>query len=195
MRAIWIDENNDPDWVKMAAFGFGMIFHSLNEPVDILRPKLLKARSKAIPGVYTAWNWHPSLNGTQYAEYVHQRVTKLGDIPNLRVQFDIEAHDPQYILDCLERWRELRPTMGTSWTLESMQGGWMTPEFVRRVLDAKVRVVPQYYTGDMRPFAQDVAMKDLIRRGFPISSISGFYDAAALPLEWDGFAFTQGRLP
>jgi hypothetical protein len=79
--------------------------------------------------------------------------------------------------------------------MESMQGGWMDDEMVAAVLKARIRVVPQAYTGDMRPIAQDAALRDLLRRGFPETSISLFYDAAALPLDWDGFAFTMGRLP
>jgi hypothetical protein len=76
-----------------------------------------------------------------------------------------------------------------------LPGGWMSPTFVQAIVDLRVRVVPQFYLGDMQPVAQDVALKDLLVRGFPYALVSGFYDAAALPGRWDGFAFTMGRLP
>ena len=47
----------------------------------------------------------------------------------------------------------------------------------------------------MQPFAADRAAIDLLARGFNILALQGFYDAATLPLEWSGYAFTQGRLP
>jgi hypothetical protein len=79
--------------------------------------------------------------------------------------------------------------------MESFQGGWMYPAFVQRILACRVRVVPQYYKGDMSPVAEDVGLKDMLVAGFPFTSVTGFYDAAALPANWSGFAFTQGRLP
>jgi hypothetical protein len=107
---------------------------------------------------------------------------------------DIEYHDAQYVIDCLTRWRELRPFQDTSWTFEPFQAGWMSDELVSTVIDKKVRVVPQYYLGGMQPVAADRELIRMLNRGFPLSSISGFYDAAALPYGWDGFAFIQGRL-
>jgi hypothetical protein len=47
----------------------------------------------------------------------------------------------------------------------------------------------------MSPRAEDQVLRNLTRRGFPETSVSLFYDAAALPRDWDGFAFTAGRLP
>jgi hypothetical protein len=39
------------------------------------------------------------------------------------------------------------------------------------------------------------AARDLTKRGFLDAIITPFYDAAKLPEYWNGFAFTQGRLP
>ena len=36
---------------------------------------------------------------------------------------------------------------------------------------------------------------NLVNQGFPRALVTPMYDAAALPDPWDGFAFTQGRLP
>jgi len=149
------------------------------------------------PGVYMAWNWDmfAGLTGREVAELVHSRVALVSPTMKVRVQFDIEVHDPVLISETLERWRALRPAQDTSWTLESMQGGWMTPEFVKKIVALRVRVVPQYYHGNMDRVAEDVALKDLLARGFPYALVTGFYDARALPANWDGWAFTMGRLP
>jgi hypothetical protein len=66
---------------------------------------------------------------------------------------------------------------------------------VDAIATAHVGIVPQFYTGDMRPFAADRVVLDLVNHHFPSTRIWGFYDAAALPLDWQGYAFTQGRLP
>jgi hypothetical protein len=67
---------------------------------------------------------------------------------------------------------------------------------VQAVLAARMRVVPQAYTGNMGHIAENAVYLDLLARGFPESSISLFYDAALFPIqEFDGFAFTMGRLP
>ena len=71
----------------------------------------------------------------------------------------------------------------------------MDPVFVSRILAARVRVVPQAFHGNMARVESDQVLRDLTRRGFPESSVSIFYDAAALGHNWDGFAFTEGRLP
>lgn len=71
----------------------------------------------------------------------------------------------------------------------------MSDDFVRTILDLKVRVVPQSFVSNMNRRESDQVLRDLTRRGFPESSVSLFYDAANLGSDWDGFAFTMGRLP
>lgn len=194
MRALWVDAKNDPDWIKCR--GMSALYFPVNDPQADLKRRLADSRSRGFAvGVYMAWNWpeFADKDPDDIAELMHSLCAPLGTV---KVQFDIEAHDPALIELTLARWRALRPKTDTSWTLESFQGGWMTPEFVQRIIDLRVRVVPQFYVGNMEPIAQDVALKDLLMRGFPYTLVSGFYDAATLPLRgWDGFAFTMGRLP
>jgi hypothetical protein len=71
----------------------------------------------------------------------------------------------------------------------------MSPSFVQRVVGARVRVVPQCFIGNMERRESDMVLRDLTKRGFPESSVSMFYDAAQLGVGWNGYAFTQGRLP
>jgi len=149
-------------------------------------------------------NWPQFIGKTpkQIAAIVNAEYTRLF-IPGLKVQFDMEEHDlrpevddPNKIASTLEEWRLFRPWTGTSWTMEANQGGWMSPNFVKRILTCRVRLVPQCYNGAMTEVWDTLTYaRDLTERGFPDSSISPFYDAAKLPVGWDGFAFTMGRLP
>lgn len=200
MKALWVDAGNDPWYAGCEALGVTHLYFALNDP-RVSKSYLQNVAAKGYGvGVYVVAG-HPLWpefqgNGRQFAEKVSAKVGPLFiSTASPKVQLDMEMHDPEFILTALERWRELRPKQDTSWTLESFQGGWMTPEFVKRVIALKIRVVPQFYGGDMTPFAQDRSLKDLLDRGFPSSLITGCYDAASLPEYWDGFAFTQGRLP
>ncbi len=57
MKAIYIDPNNDPNYTKLAPYGFTHLFF------DIREPKLNAAYFAGIRthgykvGVYAAWNW------------------------------------------------------------------------------------------------------------------------------------------
>lgn len=226
MRVVWVDAGNGIDFGKVSRHGLTGAFFSLTngdgsamDPPESLQQRLLDVRNANLAaGVYMAWNWpiYAGLSGAQVAEHVHQQIAATIKYPKPawpKVQFDIEAHDPDFILAVLRRFRELRPTQDVSWTMESFQGGWMSPAFAQEIVNLKVRVVPQLYLGQMaqielresnpakfwkqiadQQVAQDMALRDLTRRGFPENLITGFYDGAALPARYDGFIFTQGRL-
>ena len=202
MRALWVDSGNDPDFGKAVANGIDTFYFAMFDP------RVTKAYLENLVGqgykvgVYMASNWEQfsGANGSGIASIVTNRVRQIAgtkkpahDFP--KVQFDLEEHDPEKIALCLERWRASLPYQDTSWTMEGFQGGWMTDDFVKRVLACRVRVVPQAYIGNMEESAADMVLRDLLRRGFPENVVSLFYDAKRLPVGWDGFAFTQGRLP
>jgi hypothetical protein len=201
MKYLWVDSGNDADLTKGDQHDIDGYYF------DLFDPRVTEASIGAVAskghsvGVYMAWNW-PQFSGkapATVAKIVSDKVRMIvgpNTSPNFpRVQFDLEQHNPEFIAQTLEAWRKLQPTRATSWTMESFQGGWMYPAFVQRILACRVRVVPQYYKGDMSPVAEDVGLKDMLVAGFPFTSVTGFYDAAALPANWSGFAFTQGRLP
>jgi hypothetical protein len=215
MRACWIDASNDADWAKMAANSMTALYYPVSDPIEDVRRRISDTKAHSyVPGVYMAWNWpaFDGLAGVDMAELMHSLVAQIEQgIGPVKVQFDYEAHTPVQIRGMLSRFRALRPKQDISWTMEAFQGSWMTVEFVQALIALKVRIVPQLYRHpasgkDMadkddykdllsEQIAQDVALKDLLKRGFPFQSVSGFYDAAALPAWWDGFAFTMGRLP
>lgn len=199
MNGVWVDAGNDPVWEKLERWGITWVYFPLSDPPEDVRRRLLETRRRGLrAGVYSAWNWYGNPPGGEYAEIMDRAVRAVApDATNSwpKVMFDDERHEPNTIAAWLKRWRAIRPNTDTAWTLESMQGGWMDAAFAANVVKAKVRVVPQCYSGAMLPVDTLAAARDLTRRGIPDSLVSPFYDAAALPLEWDGFAFTMGRLP
>lgn len=203
MRFAWTVSGDDPDWPTLERHDITGLFAPL---FDSLTTKAYLRDFQArgyIAGTYLGHGWFAGLTGVQLAEKVndeYKRLTKsLGEgdpaLKDVRVMFNWEQHDPEDIASGLERWRQLQPKVGTSWSPEGMQGGWMSPEFVQRVLACRVRVVPQAFVGNMTRRESDVVLRDLTKRGFPDTSVSIFYDAAQLGSDWDGYAFTAGRLP
>jgi hypothetical protein len=180
------------------------LFYPLSDPPADVRRRLEETKVRGYAsGVYAAWNWIPQeTNGAAFAEWVDARIKALvaeGLVitpSRPKVQLNNERHEPEVILAMLRRWRQLRPTTDTSWTMEGGQGGWMTPAFVAEVLTRRCRLSPQLYNGPMTEVWDSLTYtRDLTKRGFPDALISPFYDAAKMPVGWDGFSFTMGRLP
>jgi hypothetical protein len=198
MRAIWVDEGNDANFAKLRQYGITSPYYAIRDP-RVTKSYLQAVRAQGFPpGVYVAPNWYPDMPGPAFAEFVDGLMTER--YPSTGATFpkvcvDIETHNVPYITGFLKRWRELRPTRVTDWTLEPFQGGLFDPLAVAIIIESGVGIVPQNYFGDMSAAAADRVAIDLIVRGFPPTSMLGFYDAAALPGRWQGYAFTQGRLP
>jgi hypothetical protein len=195
MKFVWTDHGDDPSWGVGDRHGIDGYFAPLFDP---LTPSVLDEtiRRGHAHGVYLGHAWLPGLTAEQVAQRVAQEYRLLSSTrKRLRVMLNLEEHNPDFVADVLEEWRERYPFVATSWSCEGMQGGWMSPEFVQRVLACRVRVVPQTFWGDMRPIAEDQVLRDLLRRGFPENIVSLFYDGARLEDRWDGYCFTAGRLP
>lgn len=195
MRFVWTDAGDDPSWHIGDAHGIHGYFAPLFDP---LTPSVLDeaGRRGHVQGAYLGHGWLPDRDATQLAAAVSQAYKALnGAKRKLRIMFNLEEHDPEFVADVLEEWRNRHPYVPTSWSCEGMQGGWMHPEFVQRVLTCRVRIVPQCFTGNMTRIEGDAVLRDVIARGFPENVVSLFYDAKNLGLNWDGYAFTMGRLP
>lgn len=200
MRFLWVDENNDADYIRGAREGFTGYFFSLQDPR--VTKTYLEAQKwlTAHIGVYAAWNWpeFDPLTPEQQGDLLAQKVKAISWLPTTgpKVQWNDERHEIDKCIRVLERFRQHQPKRDLSWTLEGHKGGLFTPAHVQRLLALKVRIVPQLYNGPMTQVWDSLAIaRDLTKRGIPDALISPFYDAKSLPYWWDGFAFTQGRLP
>lgn len=205
MKACWIDHGQDADITKLKRHGIDEILVPTQSSPIANAGSLERLKNAGFKvGLFVAWSWRPGVTGAQFAEFVDRELKRVGWLGNPKVQVDIEKgaglHDANYVdyvVAFMRRWRQLRPTRETDFTLEAMQGGLFNGrgDAIEAIIEANVRIIPQFYTGDMQPMAQDVALKDLLLYGFPIDRIKGYYDGARLPLNWDGVAWTQGRLP
>lgn len=201
MRALWIHRGADPDFVRIKAYGIDSLYFDMFDPKVTLESMQNLSDQGYRVGVYMASNWSEfyGKDPAGIAKVVNDRLKAVfrrklaNEFP--RVQFDMEEHDPDKILATITEFRKLRKWQALSWTFEGFQGGWMSPEFVQGMLANRIRFVPQAYTGDMQDMAEDQVMVDLLDRGIPYNVISLFYDAAELPIGWDGFAFIDYRLP
>lgn len=196
MRFAWTVAGDDPDWATLKRHGitglYAPLFDSLTTPAYL---REFQQRGY-VAGLYLGHNWFPGVSAHHLAEKVNAEYVRLSKgLKDVRVMFNWEQHDPNDIAGGLERWRQLQAKVNTSWSPEGMQGGWMSPDFVQRVLACRVRVVPQAFVGNMQRRESDMVLRDLTRRGFPENIVSIFYDAAQLGANWDGYAFTAGRLP
>ena len=193
MRFIWTDSGDDPSWHIGDAHGIDGYFAPL---FDSITPAVLdEAFTRGhVQGAYFGHNWRPDVAAVDIAREVSAEYKKLA-IPGLRIMFNLEEQDPDFVVGVLEEWRRLRPKVNTSWSPALMQGGWMHPAFVQRVLACRVRVVPQCFDNLMTRYESDVIKADVVRRGFPENVVSCFYDARQLGARWEGYAFTMGRLP
>jgi hypothetical protein len=196
MRYAWTDAGDDPDFNLGNRHGIdGYYFPMFDELTTRERLEDCKAHGYAI-GLYIAWNWPQVVreNPASVAKIMSEEYKRCY-VPGLRMQYNDESHEPDTILNVLKAWRGLRATVGTSWSMEGMQGGWMGKSFAVALVGLKIRLAPQLYNGDMTQVWDSLAAsRDLVKRGFPDNLVSPFYDAANLPHYWNGFAFTIGRL-
>ena len=204
MRAIWIDAGNDPDYGKLPTYGIDSVYFDVRDPrVTATYLADVKRRGYAV-GVYAADSW-PEMKVLPWnaAGWLSNKIRSLANGPDFpRVCLDIETHDiAGYLIPFLQAWRNVRQLRRTDLTIEGFQGGLFSPQEVAQVVAHVIGtglpgfVVPQNYTGNMSPLAADRVALDLVEHGFTPTILRGFYDAAHLPERWDGFAFTQGRLP
>ena len=196
-RSVWIDHGNDPAYAKLQAHGISEVVFDIRDP-RLTKPYLQMVTAKGFkPGVYAAWNWQPTLDGAEFAEWVDAKLKPLNISQNTpSVHLNMETHDVPWLLACLRRWRELRPTKRTLWSMEGMQGGLFSAADVATLNGLNLLYGPQCYTGDMTRMESATVVLDLVRRGFDAGRIQPFLDAAQLGYWWDSaVAYTQGRLP
>lgn len=202
MRAVWIDEGNDPDYAKLAANGIDWPYFALRDPR--LTPAYLDAvvshAGIAGAGVYAAVSWYPNLSAAQFADKISSELLRIGWKGNAPVCADIEVPNlAPYVVDFLLRWHAIRPKRTVDVTIEGHKGTLFSPADVIHVTACARYLVPQCYNGAMTELWDTYAMTtDLTSAGFPLGSVCPFYDAAHLPQWWGlpaGYAFTQGRLP
>jgi hypothetical protein len=215
MNACWIDEHQSADYAKLAHYGIDTPSFSIRE--SLVAPMLAEAHRRTGKGsVYFAWNWYPGLSGSTLADVVsHELEGIIGDLSALGVPTTPEfpgvcanlEDDAKlqgsawvaYVVAFCSRWRQHRQKRATDWAFAAHKAGLFAGNAaaVAAIAAARVGVVTELYAGaDWREQDGLTLALDLVKVGFPASLIHGFYDGARpLPQWWDGYVFTQGRLP
>lgn len=209
MRAIWIDKDAGVEEPRLSAAGLQRLYFAYNEG-RLTKQFLQDFRDRGWQvGLYRGHGWDDDVSAREQAERLNARWEQLYNGNPLWVMVDEEEHNAQKLLELFGRWRELRPTLATSWTMEPMQGGWwdtsVTPPVFKRdwlegcrqqLLDWNIRFVPQCYGSVVELYDPAVVVHNLELGGVPRDMITPFYDAQLLPMkEYDGCAFLQSRLP
>ena len=83
----------------------------------------------------------------------------------------------------------------TGWTLEPLQGGWITSDLAALVTGSGVTCFPQTFRGDMSPVDRDLVRSQLVEAGIPRMLVALCYDGAHIPASWDGLAFRFEQMP
>jgi hypothetical protein len=199
MRYIWTDAGDDPSWAVGDAFGITGYFFPAFDAITPATVKEAAQRGKD-HGIYIGEGWLPGKSPTEYARIVNDYIKPIkAQLPKLRLQLNIEQGVSE-VLAKLQAMRALQPNIGLSWSLMGMNGGLFTQGFVDWLVQLHVRVVPECFwgaDGRMDGIYDSLAIaRDITSRGVPDALVSPMIDAkyASLLRDWQGYAFTMGRL-
>lgn len=205
MKAVFCDalKGSWPNWAKFKGYDITRIYIGGEEKKADGSSRLLELvsgiKSQGFEaGIYRDPSWG-DLTAVQLAQKAHQDLTAAG-CPTTQpcsYMFDVEYHNPQYVIDLLTEWRKPRPFRDTQWTFEPFQGGWFSDAMVAKVqADTRLILLPQTYLGkpEMYPCAPDAVKQDITVRG--LTRVELFYDGQlGAPVGFQGAIFTDVRLP
>lgn len=197
-RSVWVDRGNDARGDLRSKYGITEAAFDIREPR--LTPSYLdgvKAQGLS-PRFYACWNWPEveHLNGADFAEWVHRRMLAIGWRGNAAVDLNDETHSGGRIAGMLARWRQLRPTRSTLWTMEAHQSD-LFLGIASAIQNANVDVGPQCYVSVDGKNTRVESASEVVAwsRIVPAARVKPFLLADQLGAWWEGCAFTQGALP
>lgn len=107
---------------------------------------------------------------------------------------DIEYKSAVFMVEFIREFRRLRNLRIIFITLESMQGGWMSPELILLInSDPNIFIVPQAYGSEMDKYDTAVVVIDLIKRGIKWEKLLVFHSlrGGLPPSGWQGFVYLE----
>ena len=203
IRQLWIDDGNDARGDLKSKFDITDPIFSVRDP-RITRAYLDSVQAKGYhPGLYLCsqgegWPSHDSMTGRQWADWAYSEVQRIapgtsGSYP--KVHLNCETSDAAWLVSMLARWRSHSPRRETSLLIEGRKAGIFAPDQVAMINNSGVYVCIEVCQGDMTPHPEGTCALPMLRAGFSAARLYGVYDAAHLPWDWQGVAFSQGRLP
>lgn len=205
IQGAWVLEDNPVDYAKAERLRLRRIYLDIQKTT---KERLQEVHMHGLEGaVYWGAFWGElEMGPDRHAKHISDLIAqKFGNKLQCSFQIDFEAHEPHipnaeaaaWMVAWLKEWRKHRPLKWTSWTLESFQGGWFTPELVDVInRDINLVVVPQFYGGNSGEILMDAhaATLDLAAVGVDLWRIQGFYQHR-IPLGWRGMLFTLESIP
>lgn len=207
MRAIFVDEGNDADYVLLLANQITDPYFSVRDPRVTLNYLNGVVGRGFHPGLYACSQgdgW-PNANSTapdKWADWMYQEV--LGIAPGTsgsypKVMLNCETHDADWIMAMLKRWRSHSPRRETYYSPEGRQAGIFSRSQVDAINSLGVHVCPQAYKGQEKtPYDPHLpgVIDEMLKAGFAPGRLWLTWDGAwkPLPYNWQGFCFTQGRM-
>jgi hypothetical protein len=202
-----VDEGNDPAYHVLADGEYTDVYVSVRDPrVTLTYLNGIQGRGYH-PGLYacgqgTGWPNPTTHSGPAFADWVYDAVQKriapgtMGSFP--KVMLNCETHDTGWLMSMFKRWRKKSPRRETYWSPEGRQAGLFSRDQVAVLNELNIRVVPQAYRGhDKTPYDAHLpgVVDEWLKAGLRSELVWLMYDGAwALPYNWQGFVFTQGRL-
>jgi len=114
----------------------------------------------------------------------------------LAAMYDGEVpHDPVFHEAVIREFFRLRPGRSLVWTLEGLQGGWISHELIAMINnDPRLTIAPQCYYGDMTPIYIQYVLEDLATRGIRREKIQPFIRPDRADAGWYGIIYDHIKL-
>jgi hypothetical protein len=194
MRSCWIDADNVPNPAVLDSYGVQWVSWAANDP-QTTAANIDNWRHKYRQRIYMARNWY-NTDPASWARIADQEVKRCGgDSEQLGVDFNVEPFDAGYVRELLTAWRSIRPNRDTCLVIEYHKGALLTVLIPKISADQHLLIMAEAYV-DPGPtaVAADEARSNLVSYGVPRNKALVMYLGEAIAGDWDGCAFTQGRL-
>lgn len=196
-REAYVNAGQGADWSKAGRWGINRLWFEHDDP-----------KTAAVPANTGKVGIKMNGNGPGAADALHEALTAAGFGPSTSpyscgAMLDDEVHDPEGVLEFLLRWRSLRKTRYTIWTLEPWQEGWFddVPALIPTInQDNNLLVaVQQYmtYNGDDLYPAAPEALDRLVSMGVERRRLTRFLavkGGVQPPFGWEGLWWTFDNL-
>lgn len=117
-------------------------------------------------------------------------------LAQLSAMYDGEVpHNADFHLAVIREFFRRRPGRSLVWTLESLQGGWISNELVAYInAHDLLTIAPQSYYGNMTPIFIQYTIEDLVRRGIRRDKIQPFIRPDRADAGWYGIVYDHAKL-
>ena len=201
-----------PDLEKAKRYGINELVFEADDPALRNNPEATKALFAALrakPEKYririmrdVGW---PSSGGSpiKIAAALSEDIARYGGgveggptLAQLSATYDGEVpHDSLFHQAVIHEFFRRRPGRSRVWTLEGLQGGWVSDALVAQInADPRLIISPQSYYGNMTPIFIQYTIEDLVARGIHRDKIQPFIHPQRADAGWYGVVYDHAKL-